>query len=132
MNLLYQFFGLGQLPSKYAPTLHQEGIVLLDEGIGGSITLKRYKAPGRRHSWKRSWFVGSLVLTEKTFAAFVFARPMIYVPRDDSRLRALRCSAESGKLLVAFDASLFNEQASGTVGVRFKTQQAQLFLEHLV
>jgi hypothetical protein len=44
------------MPKKYAPTLRGEGIVLLDEGIGGSITLKNFKGPGRRHSWKRNRF----------------------------------------------------------------------------
>ena len=131
MRLLYSLFGLGQLPRKYAPTLQQEGVVLIDEGISGSVTFKRFKAPGRRYSWKRSWFTGCLVLTEQTFAAFAFARPLIFVPRDDARLRALHCNMENGKLLVAFDASLFTEQTSGIVECRFNTEKAQMFLEQL-
>jgi hypothetical protein len=132
-TLLHRLLGLGKIPRKYAPTLRGEGVILIDEGIGGSITLKHFKAPGRRHSWKRSWFTGCLVLTEQTFAAFAFVRPLIFVPLDDNRLSALRCSLEeSATLLVSYDASLFNEEWSGMVECRFGTAKARLFLEQLV
>ena len=132
-TLLHRLFGLGKMPKKYAPTLRGEGIILIVEGIGGSITLKQFKAPGRRHSWKRSWFTGCLVLTEQTFAAFALMRPLVFVPLADKRLSELRCSVEEGvTLLVTYDASLFNEKWSGIVECRFKTAKAQLFLEQLV
>jgi hypothetical protein len=51
-TLLHRIFGWGRIPKRYAPTLHNEGIILLDEGIGGSITFKKFRAPGRYHSWK--------------------------------------------------------------------------------
>ncbi len=132
-TLLHWLFGLGKIPRKYAPTLRGERIILIDEGIGGSITLKRFQAPGRRHSWKRSWFTGCLVLTEQTFAAFALIRPLILVPLADNRLPELRCSLEKGTiLLVSYDASLFNETWSGIVECRFKTAKAQLFLDQLL
>ena len=132
-TLLHRLFGLGKIPKEYAPTLRGEGIVLIDEGISGSITLKRFKAPGRRHSWKRSWFTGCVVLTEQMFAAFASIRPLIFVPLADKRFSELRCSVEKGAtLLVTYDASLFNDKWSGLVECRFKTAQARLFLEQLV
>ena len=36
-TLLHRLFGLGKIPKRYAPTLHDEGIVLIDEGIGGPM-----------------------------------------------------------------------------------------------
>jgi hypothetical protein len=132
-TLLHRLFGLGKMPRKYASTLRAEGIILIDEGIGGSITLKRFKAPGRRYSWKRSWFTGCLVLTNQTFAAFTLMRPLVFIPLTDKRLSELRCSVEeSVTLLITYDASLFNEKWSGIVECRFKTSKAQLFLEQLV
>ena len=131
-TLLHRLFGLGQVPPKYAPTLREEGILLLEEGIGGSVTYKHFVAPGRRHSWKKSWFIGCLVLTEQTFAAFALMRPLIYIPLADKRLSALHCSVQKDDtLLVAYDASLFNEQWSGTVECRFRTAKAPLYLENL-
>ncbi len=136
-TLLHRLFGLGKIPKKYAPTIRGETIILIDEGIGGSITLKQFKAPGRRHSWNRSWFTGCLVLTEQTFAAFALIRPLIFVPLADRRFSELRCSLEQGAmgrgatLLVAYDASLFNDKWSGIVECRFNTAEAPLFLEQL-
>jgi hypothetical protein len=58
---------------------------------------------------------------------------LVYLPLADQRLSKLGCSIEHGTtLLVAYDASLFNEQWSGTVECRFKTAQARQFLEQLV
>lgn len=131
-TLLHRIFGWGRLPKRYAPTLHAEGIVLLDEGVGGSVTFSKFKAPGRYHSWKKSWFTGCIVLTERTFAAFAFARPLIYVPLDHENISELECSIEeSGALLVRYDASAFNEKWSGTIECRFKTPQARTFCEWL-
>ena len=131
-TLLHRIFGWGKIPKRYAPTLHDEGIILLDEGIGGSITLKKFKAPGRYHSWKRSWFTGCIVLTERTFAAFALTKPLIYVPLDHENISKLRCAIEeSNTLLVKYDASAFNEKWSGTIECRFKTSKAQMFLERL-
>ena len=132
-TLLYRLCGLGRIPSKYAPTLRQEGIVLIDEGIGGTITYKQFVAPGRRYSWKKSGFIGSLVLTGQTFAAFAMTRPLIYLALADERLSALRCSVEEGVvLLVTYDASRLNKGWSGLVECRFRTAQARSFLEQLV
>ena len=129
-TLLYRLFGLGKVPTRHAPALRQEGIVLLDEGIIGSITFRQFIAPGRRHSWKKSWFLGSLVLTQQTFAAFGMRRPLVYIPLEDKRLSELRCSVTEGvTLFVTYDASLFNEKSSGIVECRFRTAKAQLFLE---
>ena len=115
-TLLHRIFGWGGIPKRYAPTLHAEGIVLLDEGIGGSITFKKFRAPGRYHSRKRSWFTGCIVLTERTFAAFAFIKPLIYVPLDHKNISELSCTIEeSGTLLVKYDASAFNEKWSGTI-----------------
>ena len=131
-TLLHRIFGWGRIPKRYAPTLHDEGIILLDEGIGGSITLKKFRAPGRYHSWKRSWFTGCIVLTERTFAAFTLIKPLIYVSLDHENISELRCTTEgSGTLLVKYNASAFNEEWSGTIECRFKTSKAQMFLERL-
>jgi hypothetical protein len=131
-TLLHRIFGWGKIPKRYEPTLHNEGIVLLDEGIGGSITLKKVKAPGRYHSWKRSWFTGCLVLTEKTFAAFSFVKPLIYVPLDHEDITSLHCTVEENdSLLITYDASAFNEKWSGEIECRFETPQAQMFRERL-
>lgn len=132
-SILHRLFGLGRIPRRYDQTLRREGIVLLDEGIGGSVTLRHFKAPGRRHSWKRSWFTGCLVLTESTFAAFTLFRPIIYVPlADTAHLAALECTIDrDGVLVIAYDASVFNDDWSGHVECRFKTSLGKQYIDRL-
>lgn len=132
-TLLHHLFGWGKIPKRYAPTLYREGIILLDEGIGGSITLKKVRAPGRYHSWKRNWFTGCIVLTEQTFAAFALTKPLIYVPLNHDNFSEFGCTIEKGgTLFVQYDASAFNENGSGTIECRFRTSQAHVFLERLL
>ena len=131
-TLFYRIFGWGRVPKRYSSTLKSEGIILLDEGIGGSITFKNFRAPWRYHSWKRNWFTGCLVLTPKTFAAFSIFKPLIYIPLDWENLSKLECTrVGSEKLLIVYDASVFNEKWSGTVECRFNTSKAQKFLDRL-
>lgn len=132
-SLLYRLFGLGSIPKRRLPELQREGIVLVDEGLGGSITFRNFKAPGKRYSWRRNWFVGSLVLTGRRFVAFAFSKPIVDVPIGEDRVDGLWCRLEGEKdlLVVQFDASAFNERWSGSVECRFSTSQAYRFFERL-
>ena len=113
------------------PILESEGIALVDEGIGGSITLRKFRSPTRRSSYRCSWFTGSLVVTGIRFAAFSISRPLINVPLDEERLGLLDCSIEKGKLKVAYDAADFDDDTTGKVELRFRTAKARLFLERI-
>jgi hypothetical protein len=129
-SLLYKWFKLGRVPRQALPGLQSEGIVLLDEGLRGSLTLRKYRAPGRYHSFKKSILVGSLVLTEQRFAAFAFSKPLINIPLHDDRLHALEMSVpRDGVLHVRFDPSVFDLQASGSVECQYHTDIALQFLE---
>jgi hypothetical protein len=131
-SLLYTLFKLGRLPKKSVAMLESEGIVLLDEGLRASVILRKFRAPGRYHSYKHSLFAGSLVVTGLRFAGFAFSRPLINVPLHDDRLRALDLSvSRDGLLRVSFDAGAFDLQRSGTVECRFHTAKAELFLDHV-
>ena len=101
-----------------------------DEGIAGSVTFRNFRAPGRYHRWRRTWFSGSIVLTREHFLAFQYSKPIIGVPWKDERMNALRCSLEDeNTLCVGFDASTFHDDWSGDVEVRFSTPMAGVFLE---
>ena len=57
-NLL---LGNGTLKPKLRAALESEGVVLLEEGLPGTITYAHFKAPGRRHNGK---VVGSALASE--------------------------------------------------------------------
>ena len=131
-SLLYRLFKLGRVPQKALPALQSEGIVLLEEGLRASVMLKNFRAPGRYHHYKGSFFAGSLVLTEQRFAAFAFSKPMVNIPLHDDRLRALELSVpRDGLLQIEFDPSVFDLQASGSVRLRYRTANAMTYLERL-
>lgn len=132
-TFLYRLFGFGGFPKVMRPILESEGIVLEDEGVGGSITFRRFRAPGKRYGYRKNWFTGSLVITEIRFAGFAFSKPVINVPLDAPHLGKLDCALErdDSVLRAAFDASEFHDEWSGDIEVRFRTPQAPLFLERL-
>ena len=131
-TLLYRLFGVGRMPQQWLAAINSEGVVLLDEGIGGSITYRDFSAPGRRSSWRKVAFSGSIALTKTRLLALQYANPIINVPLDDQRLQQMQCSVEADdKLLVAFNANLFHNDWSGTIEYRFRTSQAPAFLEAL-
>ena len=130
-TVLYRLLGVGKLPRRYAARLEQEGIVITDEGFGGSVVLRSFRAPGRRHSYKQSWFTGSFALTQKTFAVFAFSRPIVLIGVDDERLQELHCSADHSTFHVSFDASKFHESWSGSVECRLRTAKARQLLSRL-
>ena len=131
-SLLWTLFRLGTVPWRIRPMLEDEGIVLLDEGIPGSITYRNFRAPGRRHSLKSVAFAGSLVLTNRRFAAFAFSRPVLNVPPDDPRLDQVQIEApDPGTFTLSYDVALFRPRWSGTVTVRYRTPLAPSFVEQL-
>jgi hypothetical protein len=120
--LFYRLFGIGKLPKHMVPILEQEGIILSDEGLSGSVTYRNFRKPGTWYGLRRHWFVGSVALTRKRFTAFEYSWPVIDIPVEDPRLGQLQYSIEKEHTLyVAFDPSLFHEGWSGNMEYRFAT-----------
>ena len=131
-TLLYRFFGVGKIPEPLAATLKREGILVLDEGIRGTATYRNFRAPGRYSNLKRQWYTASIALTKARLVGLRYGQPIIDVPLTDERVRSLRFSLEGrDTLCVTFDAALFHDDWSGTIEYRFRTPQAQVFLDNL-
>ena len=45
-SLLYRLFGVGKLSKEVVDNLNREELLLMDEGIGGSMTYRDFHAPG--------------------------------------------------------------------------------------
>jgi hypothetical protein len=131
-TLFYRLFGLGKIPRPLRATLDSEGILALDEGIKGSVTYLDFRAPGKYSSWRRTWFTASVVITRVRLVALQNGGLAINVPFTDERIRSLRFSVErTDTLLVAFDASLFHADWSGTMEYRFRNTEAEVFVAKL-
>ena len=131
-SLLLRLFGVGRIPAPLIPQLHNEGVVLLDEGVKASVTYRNFRAPGRRDSWRRQWFTASLALTKLRLLALWSSNPVINVPLKDERIRQMQFSLENdGAFCATFDAALFHADWSGTIEYRFRTPEAPRLLESL-
>ena len=131
-TLLYRLFGVGRMPAPWRTTLESEGLVLVDEGIAGSVTYRDFRAPGKRFTWRKVAFSGAIALTKTRLLALHYANTAINIPLNDERFGQLRISVEGEEtLLVAFDPSRFHSDWSGTMEYRFRTSQAQAFFEIL-
>jgi hypothetical protein len=131
-TLFYRLFGLGKMPQQFLTTLNSEGLLLLDEGIKGSLTYRDFRAPGKRSGWQRVWFSSCVAITNGRLFALHNSNPAINVPFSDERIRKMQFSIEGDEtLLVAFDAGLFHSDWSGSLEYRFRTPEAKAFLELL-
>lgn len=131
-TLLYKLFGAGKIPEPVAAQLKREGVLLLDEGVKGSVTYLDFRAPGRYSNWRRQWYTAAIALTELRLIALRYSQTIIDVPLADERLRRMQFSLEENDaLLVAFDPALFHDDWSGKIEYRFRTAQAQAFLDKL-
>lgn len=131
-SLLYRLFGVGKISGPLAVQLKSEGILLLDEGIKGSVTYLNFRGGGRYANWKRQWYTAAIALTELRLMALRYSQTIINVPLADERIRRMQFSLEkSDTLLVAFDAALFHQDWSGKLEYRFRTAQAQAILDKL-
>ena len=131
-TLAYRLFRVGRIPEQLKAQLDSEGILFQDEGIPRSVTYKNFHRPGSSSGWRRVWFTGSLTITQTRVVGLSYASPIINVPFTDPRIQRLSVSVEKrDTLLVAFDAALFHDDWSGAIEYRFRTPQAQTFLETL-
>ena len=129
-TFVYRLCGIGKVPEHAQEQIRREGVVLQEEGLSGTVTFRKFRAPGRRYSWRRNWFSGSIVLTREHFLAFAFSRPVIGVGWRHPKIDALQCSVErNNKLCVAFDAAAFHEGWKGNIEIRFSTPLATTLLQ---
>jgi hypothetical protein len=131
-SIFYKLFGLGRFPKAMVPILESEGIVLQDQGVWGSVTFRKFRAPGKIYNHRKSGLVGSVVITELRFAAFAFSKPLVNLPLEKEKLALLDLSVpKRNRLLVKFNAGDFHEGWKGALECRFSTELADMFLERL-
>jgi hypothetical protein len=75
-SLLYRLFGVGKIPEPLRSQLQTEGIDLLDEAVKGSVTYRDFRAPGKRDSWRRQWYVASIALTKIRVIIYLTNHPI--------------------------------------------------------
>lgn len=131
--LLYRLLGVGRIPEKIKKSLEAEVIELAEEGIGGSFTARNFKAPGKRYTYKKDFFVGWLAITQKRVLSYTLGRRQINIMLDDPSLAKLFVqNPKPGILIISFNANVYHNDWSGKLELKYKTEQAEDFLGKLL
>lgn len=131
-SLFYRWFGAGKFPKDLEESLRNEKPLFMEDGLGGSITWRNFRAPGKYFSFRRQWFAGSLALTETRLVGLRGKRFAINVPLNDERIRKMTLSVEKGqKLVIGFDAGVFHSNWSGRMEFRYELDDPQAFIDLL-
>lgn len=116
---------IGHLPEPLRATLAAEGVLLLAGRVPGSITYRRFRAPGEYHRWRKVAVVGTVALTGRRLVVWAGRGKQVDVPYGHPLRSAITLVAERpDRLCIAYDAAAFNAQRSGRVELRFRSEHA--------
>lgn len=136
MGLLDRFrLGNGAMKPELRAELESEGLVLIEEGLPGTIRYDRFKAPGRRFYGKVTGERLAIGLSDERFVVYCRSGSVELMdsPYTSPRLSALEVDVEDGDTLalkVDYDR-LGEPRISGTITVRAKTERAAEIAEQL-
>lgn len=117
--------GSGRLPKMVRDQVAGGDVLLLEEGLGGSITYRNYKAPGKRARLKKVGIAGAVCVTDRRLLVWGARGKLVDVPRDDDRFAAIEVGTEGpDRVLFAWEAGLFHDNRSGRVEVRLHPVKA--------
>ena len=130
------FLGNGKLKPGLRADLESEGLVIIEEGLRGSVHYRRFKAPGRRFHGKVTLERIALAISEHRLAMYC----------RSGRVELID-SAFSNPWMSAIDVSLDNyntvsiridydrvetPNVSGEIRIRVRTPKAASIVEHLL
>jgi hypothetical protein len=132
-TILYRVFGVGSVPKKLRPVLEREGVVVLDEGIGGCFVAKHVNGPGKRYRHRTEGFSGWLAVTKARVTCYTYGKRQINISIEDPKIADLYVDTPTEqKLCLSFESSNFREGWQGVIVFRFRTDKAHSFREALV
>jgi hypothetical protein len=126
VGIFSRFFYSGKLPDPLRAELEAEGVVLLEEGLRGTLTYRNYRAPGRRYGMRKVRIAGVIAVTRLRVVVWGAGR-QVDVPLGYPGVEVARDGEE--KVMFAFDASAFHTDRSGRVEVRLRTPSAARIVE---
>jgi hypothetical protein len=127
--------GNGTLKPSLRAALESEGLVLVEEGLPGSIRYANFKAPGRRSRGKITGQCFGLGISERRLALYCRSGrvKLIDQPFTEPRLGAVDVSLEGEDrvaLLIDYDR-VEVPQVSGQMTIRARTPNAARVVEEL-
>lgn len=138
MSLLLTLIGLGRgtMRPEIREGLEAEGLVLLEERLGGSVRYHRFAAPGKRFHGKVVPVHVALGISSERLAVYAQSGrvKLIDSPFDSSRFDALEVSLHGAGAVafrIDFDHHAEAEDVSGQVTIRVRTPSAARVVEEV-
>jgi hypothetical protein len=127
--------GNGTLKPQLRAALESEGVVLIEEGLLGSIRYANFKAPGKRFKGKITGECFGLGISERRLAVYCRSGrvKLIDQPFTEPRLRAIDVSLDGEErvaLRIDFDRGVA-PKVSGQMTISAKTPNAAKVVEEL-
>ncbi|GAA4449671.1 hypothetical protein [Phytohabitans houttuyneae] len=117
--------GPGRLPDQLRADLTANGLVLLAEGLSGSVTYRHFRAPGQRANWRKQAVSGAVAISTDRLLVWAGRFRHIDVPLADPVRATIEARADRpDRILFAYDAGTTNPSRSGRVEVRLRTADA--------
>jgi hypothetical protein len=128
--------GNGKLSPRLRAALDSEGLVLIEEGLPGSIRYKNFKAPGRRFSGKVTPQVFGLAISGERLAVYCRSgrTKVVDRPFSDPQLSVLDVSLEGTdtvSIRIDFDRAGI-PKVSGEMTIAVDTPNAATIVEELL
>ena len=129
------FLGKGTLKPSLRAELESEGVVLIEEGLIGSIRYSNFKAPGKRFKGKITGECFGLGISERRLAVYCRSGrvKLIDQPFTEPRLSAIEVSLDGDDavaLLIDFDRADV-PRVSGKMMIRARTPNAARVVDEL-
>ena len=133
--LLKPLLGDGSLTPELRAALESEGLVLLEEGLGGSVRYSHFKAPGKSFNGKVTPVRIGLAISEERFVLYCRSgrTNLIDTPFSSPRMEMLDVSLlgdDKVACLIDYDRGDVPD-VSGQVTIRAKTPNAPAIAEEL-
>jgi hypothetical protein len=127
--------GNGTLKPKLKEELEQEGLVVLEEGLPGSVRYKNFRAPGRRFNGKVTGERIGLGVSEKRVVAYSRSgrAKLVNTEFSNPRLRFVEISVrDDDQLAFRVDYDRMQEpKVSGEVTILARTPNAPAIADHI-
>ncbi|MDQ3914811.1 MAG: hypothetical protein M3323_05685 [Actinomycetota bacterium] len=136
MAFLARFrLGNGKLDPVVRAALESEGLVLVEEGLRGSIRYRRFRAPGRRHHGKVTGERLALAISEDRFVVYCRSgsTELVDTPFSDPRVSLLDVSLQGDDAIsirIDYDRAGIPE-VRGEITILARTPNAAMVVEQL-
>jgi hypothetical protein len=125
------WFGGGKLSSQLRAALETEGVVLIEEELGGSLRYDHFKTPGRRFNGKITPERIALGISEKRFVVYGRAK-LVDSAFSSPNLQATEITSDGDRLVILVDYDRLEvPKTSGQVRIGIDTPSAALIVDEL-